>query len=180
MRKLAHQLAYIPKNMDRIFNYMRFSQFDLPDDKVADAYAAAELKRPKIEGDDLKPILPLFDRVVVLYAEAATLSGDINLHDTEKLAQQLDLDLFKQYRSEVQDVGGNLGGIDPRLIDLAGMQGGDRQKILQTIQLDLTRNLEVLYVIFACASTVQDIGPISDRLRAIGFATRFPTGTEIP
>jgi hypothetical protein len=180
VRKLAHQLAYIPKNMDRIFNYMRFSQFDLPDDKVVDAYAAAELKRPKIEGDDLKLILPLFDRVVVLYAEAATLSGDINLHDTEKLAQQLDLDLFKQYRSEVQDVGGNLGGIDSRLIDLAGMQGGDRQKTLQTIQRDLTRNLEVLYVIFACASTVQDMGRISDRLRAIGFTTRFPTGTEIP
>src|SRR5580700_4301270 len=180
VRKLAHQLAYIPKNMDRIFNYMRFSQFDLPEDKVTEAYTAADLRRPKFDGDDLKPIQPLFDRVVVLYAEAAALSGDINLQDTEKLVQQLDLDPFKQYRNEIQGVGGNLGGIDSRLIDLAGMQGGDRQKTLQTIQRDLTRNLEVLYVIFACASTVQDMGRISDRLRAIGFTTRFPTGTEIP
>jgi hypothetical protein len=180
VRKLAHQLAYIPKNMDRIFNYMRFSQFDLPEDKVAEAYIAADLRRPKFDGDDLKPIQPLFDRVVVLYAEAAALSGDINLHDTEKLVQQLDLDPFKQYRNEIQGVGGNLQGIDSRLLDMAGLQGGDRQRAIQTIQRDLTKNLEVLYVIFACASTVQDVGRISDRLRAIGFTTRFPTGTEIP
>jgi hypothetical protein len=180
VRKLAHQLAYIPKNMDRIFNYMRFSQFDLPEDKVAEAYTAADLRRPKFDGDDLKPIQPLFDRVVVLYAEAAALSGDINLHDAEKLVQQLDLDPFKQYRNEIQGVGGNLQGIDSRLLDLAGQQGGDRQRTVQTVQRDLTRNLEVLYVIFACSSTVQDLGRISDRLRAIGFTTRFPAGTEIP
>ena len=108
VRKLAHQLAYIPKNMDRIFNYMRFSQFDLPEDKVTEAYTAADPGVPKFDGDDLKPIQPLFDRVVVLYAEAAALSGDINLHDTEKLVQQLDLDPFKQYRNEIQGVGGNL------------------------------------------------------------------------
>jgi Protein of unknown function (DUF2384) len=180
VRKLAHQLAYIPKNMDRIFNYMRFSQFDLPEDKVTEAYTAADLRRPKFDGDDLKPIQPLFDRVVVLYAEAAALSGDVNLHDAEKLVQQLDLDPFKQYRNEIQGVGGNLQGIDSRLLDLAGLQDGERQRTVQSVQRDLTRNLEVLYVIFACASTVQDLGRISDRLRAIGFTTRFPAGTEIP
>ena len=180
IRKLAYHLAYIPKNMDRIFNYMRFSQFDLPEDKLVDAYAAAELRRPIIDADDLHTILPAFNRAVLLYAQAGTLAGDLAFQGADQLVQRLDLDAFKQHRAEIQNVGVNLQGIDSRLLDVDELNAGDRQRAIKTIQRDLSRNLEVLYVIFACASTVQDIGRISDRLRAIGFSSAFPPRSAIP
>jgi hypothetical protein len=180
VRKLAYRLAYIPKNMNFIFNYMRFSQFDLSDDKVKDAFAAAELRRPNINADDVNTILPVLNRAVVLYAKAGALAGDLTLQSADELVHRLDLEAFEQYRNEIRNVGVNLQGINSRLDDVAELDASDRQRAIRTIQHDLTNNLTVLYVIFASSSTVKDIGRISDRLRAIGFSSAFPPRSAIP
>ena len=180
LRRLTHRLAYIPKNMDSLFNYMRFSQFDLPDDAVADAYVAAEMRRLPADQTDLKTIMPVFDRAVLLYADAGALAGDLTYGGADNLPGQLELAVFKQFRTQIQNVGVSLQGINSRLAEIATLSPSDRQKMIRTAQRDLNRNLEVLYVIFACASTVQDNGRVSDRLRAVGFSSAFPPHTLIP
>jgi hypothetical protein len=180
VRRLAHRLAYIPRNMDRIFTYMRFSQFDMPKDDVKDAYAASDLRRPSPKSDDLKAILPILDRAVKLHVDAATLAGDLSYQQADRLLQRLDLNAFKQYRTEIQNVGANLQGINSRVSELAELNTEDGQKTIRAAQRDLNRNLETLYVIFACASTVQDTGRIADRLRVIGFSSPFPPRSAVP
>jgi hypothetical protein len=180
VRKFAHRMAYIPKNMNRIFNFMRFSEFDLSEDRLNGAYAVIDLRRPAADADDLKFILPVINRTVLLYAQAGTLAGDLDFQIAADLQQRLSLEVFTQYRAEIQNVGVNLQAIDARLFDLGGLSAGDRRRAILTAQRDLVRNLELLYVIFACASTVQDTGRISERLRAIGFASSFPPPDAIP
>ena len=180
IRRFAYRIAYIPKNMDRIFSHMRFSEFDLGDDRLAEAWSAVDLDRPKLEAADVKGLAPLLDRAVLLYVRAAALAGDLTFDGAALLAQDLSLDVFKQYRAEIANVSTNLQAIQGRLSDLDGASPGDRKKVVHAAQHDLIRNLEFLYVIFACAIAGKSMVRIPERLRAVGFTSPFPPGQGIP
>jgi len=180
IRRIGHRIAYIPRNMDRIFNFMRFSEFDLSDEQVGRAWEAADLRRTTLDAPDLKGLVPTFNRAVVLYARAGMLAGDITLDGATRLSQDVNLEVFKQYRGEIQNVGTNLQAINARLAELAGASPSDRRKGVQNAQRDLIKNLEQLYAIFASATTAKGGERISDRLRAIGFTSMFPPPPGIP
>ncbi|WP_065750904.1 antitoxin Xre/MbcA/ParS toxin-binding domain-containing protein [Bradyrhizobium paxllaeri] len=181
IRGFAHRMAYIPKNIDRLLNYMRFSDMDLQPDKLADAWNAIDLDRPASPAPDLKSACATFDRVVLLYARAATLAGDASFDDSKDLAGNLDLEIFRKYRAEIQNVGTNLLAIYARLSDLPAPEALDRRRAVLTIQRDLIKNLEWLYVIFAGAVTAaRGNGRIFDRLSAAGFVSPYPPAQRIP
>jgi len=180
IRGFAHRMAYIPKNIDRLLNYMRFSDMDMPDDKQADAWNAIDLHRSTVTAPDLKGASSTFDRVVLLYARAATLSGDASFEDPKDLLPNLNLEIFRQYRTEIQNVSTNLQAIHARLSDLPQPETSERRPAVLSIQRDLIKNLEWLYVIFACAVTANVNGRIFDRLRAVGFVSPYPPAQGIP
>ena len=180
IRRLGHRIAYIPKNVDKIFNFMRFSEFDLSDQKLQHAWEAADLRRMPLDAPDLKSLAPVINRAVMLYARAGMLAGDITLDGATGLPQNVSLEVFKQYRGEIQNVGVNLQAINSRLAELAGASPGDRRRLLQTVQRELIKNLELLYAVFASATTMKGIERISDRLRAIGFTSAYPPAPGIP
>jgi hypothetical protein len=181
IRGFAHRMAYIPKNIDRLLNYMRFSDMDLQPDKLADAWNAIDLDRPAAAAPDMKSACATFDRVVLLYARAATLAGDASFEDSNDLVGNLDLEIFRKYRAEIQNVGTNLLAIHARLSDLPAPETPDRRRAVLTIQRDLIKNLEWLYVIFAGAVTAARVtGQIFDRLSAAGFVSPYPPVQRIP
>jgi hypothetical protein len=182
IRGFAHRMAYIPKNIDRLVNYMRFSDMDMPDEKMTDAWNAIDLHRPTWATiPDLKSASATLDRVVLLYARAATLAGDVNFEDPNDLLPNLNLEIFRQYRSEIQNVSTNLLAIHARLSDLPKPEEQDRRPAILGIQRELIKNLEWLYVIFACAVTAAKVnGRMIDRLRAVGFASPYPPAQSIP
>ncbi|KRR24856.1 hypothetical protein CQ14_05850 [Bradyrhizobium lablabi] len=181
IRGFAHRMAYIPKNIDRLLNYMRFSDMDLQPDKLADAWNAIDLDRPVSPAPDLKSACATFDRVVLLYARAATMAGDADFDDTKDLAGNLDLEIFRKYRAEIQNVGTQLLAIHARLSDLPAPEALDRRRAVLTIQRDLIKNLEWLYVIFAGAvSAARGVGRTFDRLSAAGFVSPYPPAQRIP
>jgi hypothetical protein len=181
IRGFAHRMAYIPKNIDRLLNYMRFSDMDLPQDKLADAWNAIDLHRPASTAPDLKSACATFDRVVLLYARAATLAGDASFEDSKDLVDSLDLEIFRKYRAEIQNVGTSLLAIHARLSDLPAPETQDRRPAVLSIQRDLIKNLEWLYVIFSGAVTAARVnGRIFDRLRAAGFVSPYPPVQQIP
>lgn len=181
LRSFAHHMAYIPKNLDRLLNYMRFSDMELPADKIADAWNAVDLDRPALTAPDLKGASSTFDRVVMLYARAATLSGDASFEDPNDLLPNINPEVFQQYRAEIQNVSISLLAIHARLADLPPPDKQERRPVLLGIQRDLIKNLEWLYVIFACAVTAtKGSGRISDRLRAVGFVSPYPPPPSIP
>jgi hypothetical protein len=178
IRRTGHRLAYIPRNMDRIFNYMRFAEFDLSQENVNEAWSAIELDRLDLGAADLKAIGPLIDRMALLYMRAAIMAGDIQFLGAANLANNLNLEVFKQYRPEIQNVGVNLQAIHARLSQLEAENAGERRKMIAGAQHDLIKNLEFLYVIFACAVTAKGVGHDAERLRAIGF-TSSPQLTDL-
>jgi hypothetical protein len=180
LRRFAHRMAYIPKNIDGLINYMRFSDMDMPNDQLADAWSAVDLHRPVPNVPDLKGISSTFDRVVLLYARAATLAGDVNFENAKDLLPNLSLQVFQQYRTEIQNVGINLQAVDARLSELPEAETPERKRGILSIQRDLIKNLELLYVIFACAVTAKVTGRVYDRLRAISFVSPFPPPQGIP
>jgi hypothetical protein len=180
IRRFAYRLAYIPKNMDRIFNYMRFSDFDLGGAGLTEAWGAVDLDRPTLDAADVKALAPLLDRVVLLYVRAATLSGDLASDGAGAMAPSLSLEVFKQYRTEIGNVATNLQAMSARLAELAGQTPGDRRKSLLAVQHEVVRNLEFLYVIFACAIAGKSMDRMSERLRAIGFTSPLPPSDGIP
>jgi hypothetical protein len=175
-RRFALAIAYIPKNMKRTFNFMRFSEFDLSDDKISEAWNAIDLRRPALNAAELKNIVPVFNRTVVLYARAATLAGDLDFQDAKDLQPILNLDVFGQYREEIQNVGVNLQAIHARLSE----PGASGPTEIRKAQGDLIKILEKLYVIFACAITAKGNDRMSDRLRTVGFTSAYPPREEIP
>jgi hypothetical protein len=180
IRRIGHRIAYVPKNMDQIFNFMRFSEFDLSDQQLQRGWEAADLRRTTLDAPDLKSLAPVFNRAVVLYARAGMLAGDITMDGATDLPQNVNLEVFKQYRGEIRNVGVNLQAINARLAEQAGASLGDRRRAMQTVQRDLIKNLELLYAIFASATTTKGIERLSDRLRAIGFTSAFPPRPGIP
>jgi hypothetical protein len=180
IRRLGHRFAYIPKNVDKIFNFMRFSEFDLSDQQLQRAWEAADLRRNSLDAPDLKNFAPVFNRAVVLYARAGMLAGDITLDGETDLPENVNLEVFKQYRSELQNVGANLQAINARLAEQASASAADRRRAMQTLQRDLIKNLELLYVIFASATTTKGIERLANRLRAIGFTSAYPPPPRIP
>jgi hypothetical protein len=183
IRGFAHHIAYIPTNIDRLVNYMRFSDMDLPADKLTDAWNAIDLRRPTRIPADLKGASATFDRVVMLYARAATLAGDLNFEAPNELLPSVNLEIFRQYRNELQNVSTNLLAIYARSSDLPESDK-ERHAAVLGIQRDLIKTLEWLYVIFACAVTVvsgaNTNGRFVDRLRAIGFVSPYPSAQGIP
>ncbi len=180
LRRFAHGMAYIPRNMERVFNFMRFSSFELPPDKLNAAWIATDLHRPAIRTPELRNFSMSLDRAVALYAQAGTLAGDLALAETEDLSADLNLRPFTLYRDEIQTTGVNLQAIIARLDDLAGMNANDRMKAIAGLQRDLSRNLERLLVIFACAVAGQDMDRVAEGAQAVGFTSPFPTESEIP
>jgi hypothetical protein len=180
IRHFAHRIAYIPKNMDRIFNHMRFSEFDLNEERLAEAWSAVDLERPKLDAPDLKALAPLLDRAVLLYVRAAALAGDLPFDGAGLMAQNLALDVFKQYRAEIGNVASSLQVVQGRLSDFGGASAGDRRKAVHAAQQELIRNLEFLYVIFACAIAAKSMDRIAERLREVGFTSPFPPNQGIP
>jgi hypothetical protein len=181
IRGFAHRMAYIPKNIDRLVNHMRFSDMGTSDEKIADAWNAIDLRRPMLSTPDLKNASSILDRVVLLYARAATLSGDVSFEDPNDLLPNLNLEIFRQYRTEIQNVSTNLLAIHARLSDLPQPEKQERRPAVLSIQRDLIKNLEWLYVIFACAVTAAKVnGRIFDRLRAVGFVSPYPPPQSIP
>jgi hypothetical protein len=180
IRRLAHRIAYIPKNMDRLFNHMRFSEFDLAPDRVAEAWSLVDLKRPTLDAPDLKSIAPLLDRLVLLYVRAAALAETWNLKTQRTCEANSRLEVFKQFRSKVADVLVGLEALHARQTELDKLGPADRRKAILSGQRDLIKSLEFLYVIFACALTVKGMDRLTERLRTIGFTTAFPPEPGIP
>lgn len=180
IRRLAHRIAYIPKNMDRLFNHMRFSEFDLAPDRVAEAWSLVDLKRPTLDAPDLKSIAPLLDRLALLYVRAAALTGDLESQDAAYMRSEIELAVFKQFRSKVADVLVGLEALHARQTELDKLGPADRRKAILSGQRDLIKSLEFLYVIFACALTVKGMDRLTERLRTIGFTTAFPPEPGTP
>lgn len=180
VRRLGHRIAYIPTSMHQIFNFMRFSEFDLSDEQRQRAWDTADLKRAIIEAPEFKSLVPLFDRAVLLYARAGMLTGDLTFDGADNLPQTVNLEVFKEYREEVQNVGVNLQAINARFSELPTTGSADRKRAISAIQRDLIRSLEALYAIFAAAATTKGGNHLADRLRAIGFTSVYPPPTEIP
>jgi hypothetical protein len=180
LRRFAHRLAYIPHNMERVFNFMRFSKFDLPQEKLDAAWIAADLRRPANKDKDLENWLMNLNRTVVLYAEAGTLAGDLSLADAGELSTILNVKAFTLYREDIQNAGVSLQAIIARLDGLAGLNANDRMKAIAGLQRDLSRSLERLFAIFACAVAGRDMDRVSERVQAVGFSSPFPPDAEIP
>jgi hypothetical protein len=180
LRRFAHRVAYIPRNMERVFNFMRFSGFELSSEKLTTTWVATDLHRPAMETADLRNLSISLDRAVALYAQAGTLAGDLALADAGELSGSLNVRAFTLYREEIQTAGVNLQATIARLDDLAGMNANDRMRAIAGLQRDLSRNLERLLVIFACAVAGQDMDRMAERVQVLGFTSPFPTDSEIP
>jgi hypothetical protein len=180
IRHIGYRIAYIPKNMNDIFNFMRFSEFEMPEQNLKDAWDAIGLRRLVSTDSDLQGIFKLFDRAVLLYVRAATMSGDLNLTTEANLQQYLSLDVFRQYRSQLQNVLVTLQAAHGRISEQLNASAEERRATRQNVERDLIRSLAFLYVLFACAITVGGIGQLRDRLRAIGFSTPYPPPSDVP
>ena len=180
IRRLGHRLAYIPKNVDKIFNFMRFSEFDLSEQQLQRAWDAVDLRRNMLDAPDGRPFATNLNKAVVLYARAGLLAGDITMEGETDLPDNVNLEVFKQYRGELQNVGANLQAINARLAEQVGVAAADRRRSLQMLQRDLVKNLELLYVIFASATATKGVERLSNRLRAIGFTSMYPPPPGIP
>lgn len=180
IRRLAHRIAYIPKNMDRLFNHMRFSEFDLAPDRITEAWSLIDLRRPTLDAPDLKSTAPLLDRLVLLYVRAAALAGDVESQDATYMRSEVELEVFKQFRTKVAEVLVGLEAFYARQTELDKLSPADRHKAILSGQRDLIMRLEFLYVIFACALTVKGMDRLTERLRTIGFTTAFPPEPGIP
>jgi hypothetical protein len=180
LRKFAHYMAYIPKNIGELLNFMRFSDVDMPESKLDEAWNVIDLPRPKLDAPDLKSTALTFNKGVLLYARAAALAGDATFNDSQDLLPVLSIDVFRRYRSEIQNIGANFQALYARLADLPGADTNDPRRALPGIQRDMIKNVEMLYVIFACAITAKEGGRMIDRLRAIGFTGHYPAPPSIP
>ena len=122
----------------------------------------------------------MLDRAVLLYVRAAAIAGDLALDGVGSMTQDLALEVFRQYRAEIGNVSTSLQAIQGRLSDLGSLSPSDRRKSVQAAQHELIRNLEFLYVIFACAIAGKSMDRVSERLRDIGFTSALPPGQGIP
>ena len=180
VRRLAHRIAYIPKNMDIIFNYMRFSDFDLSQEKIDDAWNAMGLRRPPLNAPDCGSTRSLLDRTVLLYLKALNLANDGEVENSRELTAELRVDLFRQYRDQIQNVEVSVQAICSRLSDLNGLSPTERRRSILLVQKELIKSLEFLYVIFACAITGKGMDRISRRLSTLGFKSNFSPEAGVP
>lgn len=178
LRRFAHRIAYIPKNMDTIFNSMMASDFDLSPQKVDQAWESVNLRRPTLDAPDLHDIRPLLDRTVVLYVLALKLAGEGEYDAGEELVNNLSLMVFRQYRERIEDIEINLQAAHARLVELNIPGGPDRKKSILTAKREIIKGRDFLYAIFACAITSKGMERISVRLRTLGFTSpvRRPPG----
>jgi hypothetical protein len=180
IRGLAHRIAYIPKNMDLIFNYMRFSDFDWPQVKIDDAWNAIGLRRPLLDAPDCGSIRSLLDRTVPLYVKALNLASDGEIENGREVMEDLRVDLFRQYRDRIQDVEVGVQAVCSRLFELNGLSPSERRRSILSAQKELSKSLEFLYVIFACAIAGKGMDRISRRLSALGFRSNFEPNEGVP
>ena len=179
IRRLAHRIAYIPKNMDLIFNYMRFSDFDLPQEKIDNAWNAIGLRRLVLDSTDCGSIRPLLDRTVLLYVRALNLATDGEV-DNIRVMQDLSVEVFRQYRDQIQQVELSIQAVYSRLSELNGPNTSERRKSIQIAHKELIKSLEFLYVVFACAITGKGMDRISKRLSTLGFRSTFEPDARVP
>ena len=180
LRRFAHRIAYIPKNMDLIFNHMRFSEFDSSQEKVDDAWNAIGLRRPLLDAPDCGSIRSLIDRTLLLYVRALNLANDGEVENGHAMMKDLSLEVFRQYRNEIENVEVSIQAVYTRLSELNGLNPAERRRSILLAQRELVKSLEFLYVIFACAITGRGMDRISIRLRALGFRSNFAPDNSVP
>ena len=195
VRRLAHKIAYIPKNMIDIFNFMRFSEFDASGQAITEAWNAVGFRRihhNTSSGSDasdassdrnralLDRLVPLLDKSMLLYARAAAVSGDLDLAAPRTLHQGLSLEVFRHYRSQLENVFVNLQAAHGIISEKSAAEPDQRRRSLQNIERDLIKNLEFLYVLFACAITTKGTERVNDQLHALGFISDYTKWPGIP
>jgi len=169
IRKFAQAVAYIPKNLNEILDTMRFSKFSPSLQTVAEAWKTTPLRPIISDSSDLERALPLFDKALVLYARASTLSGERNMGSAKALSSYFNLDVFKQYREQLQNVFVSLQAIHGRITVQTSAISNDQKEPVQDIERDLIKNIEFLHIIFACAITAKGADRVNERLRALDF-----------
>ncbi len=180
IRRLAHRIAYIPKNMDLIFNYMRFSEFDLTQEKIEDAWNAIGLARPALDAPDCGNIRTLLDRAVLLYVRALNLATEGEVDNIQEVMKDLSMEVFRQYRDQIQNVEMSIQAVCLRLSELNRGNGPERKKSIQVAHRELIKSVEFLYVIFACAITSKGMDRIFKRLYRLGFRSTFAPEASVP
>lgn len=180
IRRLAHRIAYIPKNMDLIFNYMRFSEVDLTQEKIDEAWNAIGLPRPALDAPDCGSIRTLLDRAVLLYVRARNFATEGEVGDIQEVMKDLSMEVFRQYRDQIENVEMSVQAVCLRLSELNRSNGPERKKSIQAAHRELIKSVEFLYVIFACAITSKGMDRVSKRLYGLGFRSTFAPETSIP
>src|SRR5712672_2032169 len=79
------------------------------------------------------------------------------------------LDVFKQYREQLQNVFVSLQAIHGRITVQTSAISNDQKEPVQDIERDLIKNIEFLHIIFACAITAKGADRVNERLRALDF-----------
>jgi hypothetical protein len=148
---------------------MRFSKFSPSLQTVAEAWKTTPLRPIISDSSDLERALPLFDKALVLYARASTLSGERNMGSAKALSSYFNLDVFKQYREQLQNVFVSLQAIHGRITVQTSAISNDQKEPVQDIERDLIKNIEFLHIIFACAITAKGADRVNERLRALDF-----------
>ena len=148
---------------------MRFSKFSPAPEIVSEAWKATPLRPIVSDAGDLERAAPLLDKGMVLYARAATLSGDRNMASAKALSAFFNLDVFRRYRQQLQNVFVSLQAIHGRLAIQASTASSDQKEPMQDIERDLIKNIEFLYILFACAITAKGPDRVNERLRALDF-----------
>ena len=166
--------------MDFIFNYMRFSEFDLSQEKIDDAWNAIGLHRPVLDAADCGSIRSLLDRTMVLYLKALNLANDAEVENGREMMEELRVDLFRQYRDQIQNVEVSIQAVCSRLSELKGLSPPERRRSILLVQRELIKNLEFLYVIFACAITGRGMDRVATRLAKLGFRSNFAPDVSVP
>ncbi len=85
------------------------------------------------------------------------------------LSSYFNLDVFKQYREQLQNVFVSLQAIHGRITVQTSAISNDQKEPVQDIERDLIKNIEFLHIIFACAITAKGADRVNERLRALDF-----------
>lgn len=183
IRKAGLRIAYIPKGMNDIFVFMRYAgytDFTVPERELKETWNEVGIRPVKSDLEELKPAIELMNHVAFFYGRAATLAGELNLPLAAAISDNLNIDVFRAYRSDIQRVLTMLQAAQGRISEQVGAPQEDHSQAVQEIQRDLNQCLEFLYTLFACAITAKGTERLSERLRAFGITKPYPPQPQIP
>jgi hypothetical protein len=158
IRRLAHKIAYIPKNIIDMFNFMRFSEFEASGQAIAEAWNVVGFRRinyntssgsdvsdasPELNRALLDRLVPLLDKAMLLYAHAAAVSGVLDLPAARTLHQGLSLEVFRHYRPQLEHVFVNLQAAHSMIAEKSNAEADQRRRALQNVERDLIKNFRV-------------------------------------